>query len=581
VARITAAGSEDIGNDELLRGVKFLFDRADAMQQPVVVNLSLATAFGPHDGSTSWEQTLASYVGPGHPGRAIVAAAGNSGSIAEAAVHQNVYVSSGTTTRVPLLAPAGALDGGVQVWVAVHGGASLKVGLDGPDGTWISPVGPGDSQGKNGSGYDAGVYNGSTPSGSPVPANSNGAVVIWQGRWLPGTYAVTLEGNGTADLYVEGTGDAGGPGAVGWASGVREGTIELPATNPSIIGVGCSVNKPAWRNIHGLQLGLSVPVLDDVGGAPDPSGAVRDAVTGEPCWFSSAGPTLTGLQKPEIMAPGAAIVGAMSQQAIPPLATSIFTNPGCPNKAGTGTDPTCQQVDVYHAASFGTSFSAPIVAGAVAVLFQHDPTLTQDEVVAALQGGAHPLRAPAQYPDQAGVGEVDVLGAVQAADRLRDPQAALPAADQSWITLGADPFFADGSTPMQAIVELRAQKTGSSPPPPADGFADGRLAVYVKVDAAVRDDAVASLVRRGPGVWVATVSLPPGLGGDTLTVGATFDGADIAEPKTVPIATDAWTADYAASVKGGCGIASSTRAAWWIPLAAFALLVRRRRARTL
>jgi len=341
--------------------------------------------------------------------------------------------------------------------------------------------------------------------------------------------------------------------------------------------VGCSVNKPAWRNIHGLELGLSVPVLDDVGGAPDPGAAVRDAVTGEPCWFSSAGPTLTGLQKPEIMAPGAAIVGAMSQQAIPPLPTSIFTNPGCPNKAGTGTDPTCQQVDGYHAASFGTSFSAPLVAGTVAVLFQHDPTLTQDEVVAALQGGAHPLRAAAEYPEQAGVGEVDVLGAVQAADGLRDPQVALPAADQSWITLGADPFFADGATPMQVIVELRAHKTGSSPPPPADGFADGRLAVYAKVDAAVRDDAVTSLVRRGPGVWVATVALPSGLGGDTLTVGATFDGADVAPPQTVPIATDVWTADYAASVKGGCGIAPATSTAWWLPAATLAFLVRRRR----
>ena len=62
IARITDPGSDSIGNDELLRGVAFLFDRADSMKQPVVVNLSIGTDFGPHDGTLDWEQTLASHV---------------------------------------------------------------------------------------------------------------------------------------------------------------------------------------------------------------------------------------------------------------------------------------------------------------------------------------------------------------------------------------------------------------------------------------------------------------------------------------------------------------------------------------
>lgn len=79
-------------------------------------------------------------------------------------------------------------------------------------------------------------------------------------------------------------------------------------------------------------------------------------------------------------------------------------------------DVTCQQIDSLHAVSFGTSFSSPIVAGAVAVMLQHDPTLTQDVVMAALQGGAHPLRGPTPFEDQEGPGEVDVIGAVEAVD---------------------------------------------------------------------------------------------------------------------------------------------------------------------
>ena len=205
-------------------------------------------------------------------------------------------------------------------------------------------------------------------------------------------------------------------------------------------------------------------------------------------------------------------------------------------------------IDSLHGVAAGTSFSAPIVAGTIAVMLQHDPTLTEDTIVAALQGGAHPLRGPAPFDDQAGAGEVDVLGAVAAVDRLRDPALALPVRSESWLALGADQYLADGSTPLQAVLELRASRTGAEAPP-ADGFAQGRLAAYALVDGRLYEGA-AQLARRGPGVWVVTVELPPGLGPSHLTVGATFDGAPIVDEKTVPIATDVWTAEYPASIQG-------------------------------
>jgi subtilisin family serine protease len=562
-ARIASAGSEDISNDDLLRGVAFLYERADdALHAPIVVNLSIGSDFGPHDGTLAWEETLASYVGSSHPGHAMVAAAGNSGSIADSPVHQNVHVSQASTTKVPLVVQ-GVTTGGVEVWISMHQGASFQVGLDAPDGsTWIPPVSPNQQGAKNTSDLNAGIYNGSGSSGSPVPASSRGAVIVWQGNFPVGTYEVTLTGGeGTADLYVVGTGDAASPGAVGFSWGVRESTINLPATNPAIIGVGCTINKRDWVSVSALKVGLAVPVLDTTGGLPDLYAQPRDPVPGEPCWFSSAGPTLTGIAKPEIMAPGAAIIGALSAQAVPPGSASIFTNPECPTPPGKKPSDLCQQIDATHGVSFGTSFSSPVVAGAVAVLLQHDPTLTQDEVLAALQGGAHPLRGAASFQDQAGPGEVDVLGAVLAADRNRTPQTALPSRSSSWLTLGADVFLADGSTPLQGVVELRTAPDASGTAEPADGISTGRLSSYALVDGEPQDGAIQSLVRRGPGVWIVTTQLPPGLGGSQLTVGVTLDRQDIVTPRTIPIAADTWDADYGGWVKGGCAVSAPSRAA--------------------
>lgn len=581
-ARIAAADTENIANDDMLRGVSFLFDRADVMKLPVVVNLSIGSDFGPHDGTTDWEQALASHVGPAFPGHALVVAAGNSGSIVDTPVHQSVEVSATETMRVTIPTPAVG-SGGVQVWVSMHPGALIDVGLDGPDGTWIPPIQAGTSGGKVSGAVSAGVYNGSNVANSPVPAGSQGAVVVWEGAFPAGTYAVTLRGSGAAELWLQGTGDLGVEGAVGFTYGVREGTINLPATHPSIIGVGCTINKKQWVSVQRIGLGLQVPDLDAVGGLPSNGGTAHDPVTGEPCWFSSAGPTLTGLEKPEIMAPGAAVIGAMSAQAAPGGAASIFTNPSCPTKPGDKTDPYCQQIDATHAISFGTSFSAPIVSGAVAALFQSDPTLTQGEVVAALQGGAHMLRARSAFEDQSGVGEVDVVGAVEAAARQRKTSVSLPVKAKSWLTTGGDYYLADGSTPMQAIVELRSTPSGSAAPPVADGFAEGRLTAYALVDGAPRSDAVRSLVRRGPGVWVATVQLPGGLGGSSLTFGARFDGQDIVTPHTIPIAADAWTSLYEAKAKSACGVSvpggARESGGWGFAAVAWATatLVRRRR----
>jgi hypothetical protein len=576
-ARVAGAGGGDaIEDDAALDGVAFLFDRADAMHLPIAVNFSLGKDFGPHDGSTMWEQSLASFVGPDHPGHAFVVAAGNSGDIVGSAVHQNVYVSDGTRMRVPVLTD-GAQAGGVQIWVSMRAGASLAVGLEAPNGEWIAPVPNGSETGYNQSGVNAGVINGDSASQSPIPQGSHGAVVIWNGTWPSGTYYVTLEGSGTADLFLQSSGDASLPGLtnVGFAGGVREGTVDLPATHPSIIAVGCTVSKPSWTSEAGGTVRFVVPELDPAGGLPDPQGKLRSLVNGEVCYFSGAGPTLTGVPKPEISAPGAVVAAAMSQQATPGTLGSIFTNPECPPpKQGGAPDPHCMQVDSTHAVNAGTSMSSPMVAGAVALLFQRDPTLTQDKIAMLLQAGAHPFRSPVPFEDQGGPGELDVLGSLDALAQSNGTTTLLPSAGTSWMTLSADYAAADGSTPLTAIVELRTADGQHR----ADVFDSSRLALYVEIDGQVIG--APALTRHGPGVWYGAITIEPGHGGSAMTVGATFDGAEIVQPRTVPIATDVWTARYPPSVGGGCATApGATGDALWVG-ALLPLVARRWRRRS-
>lgn len=578
--RISRGVNTAIENDDLVRAVEFMFGRADAEKRPMVVNMSLGTDFGPHDGSALWEQAIASHIGPSHPGRAIVAAAGNSGSILETPIHQSVRVNRRTPLRVPIHT-LGADSGSVQVWVTLREGADLRIGLDGPDGEWIRPIGPNRQSGKDTDAYKAGVLYGAETEGSPVPKGSNGAIVVWTGKWPSGTYYVTFDGAGMAELYMQGQGDAapGGLRSASFEYGVREGTVNLPATHPDIIAVGCTVNRPGWKSIAGTEVALHVPVLDGPGrlAARDADGSplVRPVFDGELCWFSSAGPTATGVPKPEIAAPGALVISALSRSALPGTPGSAFTTGQCSDVAGKS-DPRCLQIDDTHAISMGTSMSSPAVAGVVALLLQKDPTLTQDKIVALLQAGAHRFRGDAPFFDQSGPGEVDALGALDALEQMSRPELQLPAREESWLTLSSDYVPADGSTTVTAIVELRTLDAKHR----ADFFDRNRLAPSLMVDG-VAVDPPPTLVRRGPGLWFYTWKPPPGLGGSFATFGATFDGVPIVADRTVPIAVDGWSAGYAGYAKGNsCSMHAPDAARFSLPTLsivalAFAFTIRR------
>jgi len=140
-------------------------------------------------------------------------------------------------------------------------------------------------------------------------------------------------------------------------------TIAKPGDDPWVITVGAS---------------------DDHGTASTADDTIAE--------FSSRGPTLAdGLAKPDVVAPGRSLHSLRSPGSEADLRYPYF-------------------VDDTHRLGSGTSFSAPEVAGAAALLLQADPTASNDRIKFALMETARPL-GPAT---EAGRGTIDVQAALSA-----------------------------------------------------------------------------------------------------------------------------------------------------------------------
>lgn len=546
IARITRGSGESLAESVLLDAVSFVFDRADAEGRPVVTNISLGGDFGPHDGTSLLERGLASFVGPAKPGHALVVAAGNSGGLCTRdgvtyGIHTETRVLPDGVTRVPLLAPTAetSISGGSFVWINLQAGDDVRIGLEWNGRTMMEPRPPGESaaiEANPAAGYPyMAVINGVVGGSSPIQQGSYGAVVVLQGKWeKTDVLHLRLEGHGLAQLWVQGTGDAETNGACGgmvFPGAIKQGTVSVPATHPALLAVGCSINRTDWPTTDGTVQ------IQSLGGVADPQG---DSA----CYFSGAGPTATGVGKPEITSPGAFVVGAMSDDARPTKSSaSMFTAP-----KGTCDGHTCYVVDATHGIASGTSMSAPQVTGAVALLLEAEPTLTEPEIIALLQGGARRFEGLVPYEYQLGPGALDVPAALAALAQRGLPRGLVPAASTSWAQLSAAFARPDPSFEVPGVLELRAADGGV-----ADGFDPAPLVLEVDNGFVSRP-----LTRQAPGVWTFSLSANGQSGGETLGLRARYGDVLLAS-RSLPIAADVTSLTQFPTTGGGCSFGAPPR----------------------
>ena len=567
VARV-ARTDGSIFDADVLKAVKFVFDRAEELGMPAVVNLSLGSDFGAHDGSSALELGLSSFVGPTLPGRAIVVAAGNSAGLYDGlgskypgpfGIHTGVHVPRASVARVPVITPARTgkiVNGTAFIWVGFREGDELSVGIDRKGSQLLAPVSVGHGNSVAVDDFEVGVLNG-TDGGSDDSAISPGqknAVVYIDGSWPEDSdLSIHLQGHGTAQLWLQSQGDLDPNVALGalFPRAEKEGTINVPASASALIAVGATLNRTTWTDVLGNA--VDMPNL----------GALENTPLDSIAYFSAAGPNALGAIKPDIVAPGVYLTGAMARSADPRRTDNqLFASLGrCP------TDDECFVVDETHAITGGTSMSAPIVSGAIALLFELDPTLSQDGARAILQAGARPLEGVVIDPRQIGPGALDLSGALRVLTAGESPALRMPS-DHSWLTLSSSYARPDPSSLLTGYVDLRDDADEI-----ADGFDPQRLQLTAE-PALIHEP----LTRVTSGFYRFVLSAPANSGGRDLRIAVSFDQRVIAE-KTLQITFDRWVASDGLSARGGCtvgtGEGTGTSFGWASVLVLVGAFVRR------
>ncbi len=384
------AGNSSFGFDNVVNGVTYCQDVAEAAGKPVVINMSLGTDFGPHDGSSFQAQAMEQR---SRTGSVIVAAAMNSGS-PSTSVHTQKSLGAGDSVDVGIdvaqyTPKSGASNDfySASLWTYEPGPYKVSVFTPGKQDTLTVTVDGSQSiryathstlrgyvslqSSTSGNGRYFWVQGYDAAEGAP-PA---------EGEWT-----VRIRHQGSSATPVHGwfldsqLGSSQGNSA-SFAQADNRFTVGSPATSKGVIAVGNYTLRTRWANSNGDNIGI-----------PDvPKGVITPS--------SSRGPTVDGRMKPAISAPGRWIPSALSDDASPSLE---------PNLGVLG--------DGEHQALNGTSMASPLTAGSVALLMQADPTLSTDEARSLLKSTARVdglVQGRGGAPNQTfGAGKLNVLRAL-------------------------------------------------------------------------------------------------------------------------------------------------------------------------
>lgn len=344
---VIKGGDGSFSTANIINGITYLKNLATALGKPVVLNMSLGGQFGAHDGTRDYEIAVDNFTASA-PGRAVVISAGNDNGTN---IHTQLALAGAGSQTVAFNVPAGTTGNDVfEYRVYLNDNSNVSAEL-------------------------------TSPGGGILTANANQSFLstTLSTGFNVYLYNVIDAGNGDRyiDVYIQRvTGSTTSPAGIwtlkitnntannltlhGWlyyknaafsattvSGGDNEYLVGSPGNANSAITVASYVARASWISyqMNGGYYGTT---------------ARMDSIS----TFSGHGPRRDGVLKPEISATGQYVVSALSSSSTP--ANTDIVYPGRYRK------------------NQGTSMSAPVVTGAVALLLQGTPTATVTQLRNAL-----------------------------------------------------------------------------------------------------------------------------------------------------------------------------------------------------
>ncbi|RMD70468.1 MAG: hypothetical protein D6819_04220 [Gammaproteobacteria bacterium] len=247
----------------LVQAFSFIDQKAQALHEPYVINLSLGTQIGGHDGTDLEELAIDTLVGPGKPGKAVVVSAGNEGG---EPVHVGGSFGEGESVSIGMVQnePESAL---FDFWFSAKDTFTLTLEGGGKPPEDI------------------------TDQLTFSPLSGSKRLLLLTDR-AP-NFTLTITGESVQDGRFDGwTEDGSFQDHLDFSR-----LVSIPGTARHAITVGAHTTKTQWTDKTGQAWSLILGSL------------------GAPARFTSPGPTRDGRLKPEISAPGQVIASTLSSAA--------------------------------------------------------------------------------------------------------------------------------------------------------------------------------------------------------------------------------------------------------------------------
>ena len=375
-----------INQSDIVDGVMYIVQKAVSVNKPWIVNLSLGSKWGPKDGTSIFESMLTAIVNDpiSGKGKIIVVSAGNEGYVAGVSdpnmFKENKYHSrnsgngytyfeaenNATSTTDYII---------MEIWYPSSGNYQISIDPPGSAKVWtgsswgndISTYSFANNNGTGDPGYGwlteqglIGVHNNhfSSSDPDPFPNTPDNQIIITVEdytynstlyKYSSGSWKITLSnGSGFWDTYVSQS-----TSSVYFSDSYHDQSRKItePGNAVNILTVGSFNSKNSWIDVNNHNQPWYNTLFN-----PD------HYVIGGISHFSSQGPVRVDVNrygdpsdKPDVYAPGAWISSSKSSTA------SIYSP--------------LVSIDNRHYHAYGTSMSAPHVAGACALALDLNPNL--------------------------------------------------------------------------------------------------------------------------------------------------------------------------------------------------------------